>query len=82
MVLSPSVTKLAGDRREPSIVEGYIRRICVVRYGDGVLGIGKPIEHGLGADDSAAQELVIDADLTTTQELSVICRPEGAPKRV
>jgi hypothetical protein len=44
------LTKLAGDRREPSIVEGYIGRICAVRCGDGVLGIGKPIEHGLGAD--------------------------------
>ena len=65
----PSVAELGSRHRYPSIVEGngggiggprYERR---VRHIDGVLGIGKPIEHGLRPDDEEAPEFVINADL-------------------
>src|SRR4029077_16611312 len=84
----PSIAKLASRHRYPSIVEGngggvggpgYEGRVCHV---DGVLGIGKPIEHRLRADDEKAPEFVIDANLTAAQKRGVCCGPKGAAKRV
>src|SRR5262249_51056217 len=84
----PSVAKLASRHRYPSIVEGNgggvggprcNGRVC---YVDGVLGIGKPIEHGFRADDEEAPEFVIDANLAAAQKRGVRCGPKGAIKRV
>ena len=81
----PSVAKLASRHRYPSIVEGngggvggprHNGRVC---HADGVLGIGKPIEHGLRADDEEAPEFVIDANLAATQKRGVCCGPKVLP---
>src|SRR6185312_4278721 len=57
----PSVAEFACCGGQPSIVErggtGANSWICC---GDGVLGVGKPIEHRLCADDNPAPELIID----------------------
>src|SRR5262249_14275496 len=84
----PSVAKLTSRHRYPSIVEGdggsvgdprCDRRVCHV---DGVLGIGKPIEHSLRANDEEAPELVIDANLAAAQKRGVRCGPKPAAKCV
>src|ERR1700733_13577450 len=72
--------------RQPSIVDcrcgcgagGSSGTSCV----DSVAGVGKPIEHGLRANDDTAPELVVYTDLATTQKRSVRCGPKGAAKRV
>ena len=43
---------------------------------------GKPVEHDFGADDDAAPELIIDADLAAAHELNVGRRRKGAAQRV
>ena len=48
----------------------------------GVYGVGKPIEHCLGADDDAAPELVVHADLAAAHKLNVGRRRKGAADRV
>ena len=84
----PSVAKLASRHRYPSIVEGNgggvggprcNGRVC---YVDGVLGIRKPIEHDLRADDEEAPEFVIDANLAAAQKRGVRCGAKRAAKRV
>ena len=61
------------------VVLRYESRICHV---DGVLAIGKPIEHGLRADDEEAPEFVIDANLPATQKRGGRCGPKRAAERV
>jgi hypothetical protein len=46
------------------------------------LGIGKRIEHDLGADEEEAPEFVIDANLTAAQKRGARCGRKRAAKGI